>query len=219
MSTQSGWTEAARAMMTTDTFPKIVAKEFELSGNRYSLVGICKGSGMIQPQMATMLAFVATDLPLSRKALELISEVALSESFNTITVDGETSTNDAFTLISTNPEKTGLIDTTDPSFELAQSLITDCCKELALNIVNDGEGATKLVNIKVKGAWSDEEAKIIAASVANSLLVKTAIFAEDPRGRIFSAVGASGAENIKQSKINIFIVELKYVTMVKLSKN
>ena len=84
VSTQSGWTEAARAMMTTDTFPKIVAKEFELSGNRYSLVGICKGSGMIQPQMATMLAFVATDLPLSRKALELISEVALSQSFNTI---------------------------------------------------------------------------------------------------------------------------------------
>ena len=163
MSTQSGWTEAARAMMTTDTFPKIVAKEFELSGNRYSLVGICKGSGMIQPQMATMLAFVATDLPLSRKALELISEVALSQSFNTITVDGETSTNDAFALISTNPEKTSLIDTTDPSFELAQSLISDCCKELALNIVNDGEGATKLVNIKVKGAWSDEEAKIIAS--------------------------------------------------------
>ena len=210
VSTQSGWTEAARAMMTTDTFPKIVAKEFELSGSRYSLVGICKGSGMIQPQMATMLAFVATDLPLSRKALELISEVALSESFNTITVDGETSTNDAFTLISTNPEKTGLIDTDDPSFELAQSLITDCCKELALNIVNDGEGATKLVNIKVKGAWSDEEAKIIAASVANSLLVKTAIFAEDPNwGRIFSAVGASGAENIKQSKINIFIGGVK----------
>ena len=206
VSTQSGWIEAARAMMTTDTFPKIVAKEFELSGNRYSLVGICKGSGMIQPQMATMLAFVATDLPLSRKALELISEVALSQSFNTITVDGETSTNDAFALISTNPENTSLIDIDDPSFELAQSLISDCCKELALNIVNDGEGATKLVNIKVKGAWSDEEAKIIASSVANSLLVKTAIFAEDPNwGRIFSAVGASGAENIEQSKINIFI--------------
>ena len=206
VSTQSGWIEAARAMMTTDTFPKIVAKEFELSGNRYSLVGICKGSGMIQPKMATMLAFVATDLPLSRKALELISEVALSQSFNTITVDGETSTNDAFALISTNPENTSLIDIDDPSFELAQSLISDCCKELALNIVNDGEGATKLVNIKVKGAWSDEEAKIIASSVANSLLVKTAIFAEDPNwGRIFSAVGASGAENIEQSKINIFI--------------
>ena len=206
VSTQSGWIEAARAMMTTDTFPKIVAKEFELSGNRYSLVGICKGSGMIQPKMATMLAFVATDLPLSRKALELISEVALSQSFNTITVDGETSTNDAFALISTNPENTSLIDIDDPSFESAQSLISDCCKELALNIVNDGEGATKLVNIKVKGAWSDEEAKIIASSVANSLLVKTAIFAEDPNwGRIFSAVGASGAENIEQSKINIFI--------------
>jgi len=209
-STRSGWMEAARAMMTTDTFPKIVTKEFELNGNRYSLVGICKGSGMIQPQMATMLAFVATDLPLSRKALELISGVALSDSFNKITVDGETSTNDSFTLISTNPEKTGLIDIGDPSFESAQNLISNCCKELALNIVKDGEGATKLVNIKVKGAWSDEEAKIIARSVANSMLVKTAIFAEDPNwGRIFSAVGASGAENIKQDKINIYIGEIK----------
>lgn len=210
VNTQSGWIEAARAMMTTDTFPKIVVKEFELSGNRYSLAGICKGSGMIQPQMATMLAFIATDLPLSRKALELISEVALADSFNKITVDGETSTNDSFTLISTNPEKTSLIDIDDPSFELAKTLVTDCCKELALNIVNDGEGATKLVNIKVKGAWSDEEAKIVASSVANSLLVKTAIFAEDPNwGRIFSAVGASGAENIKQNRINIFIGGIK----------
>ena len=210
VNTQSGWIEAARAMMTTDTFPKIVVKEFELSGNRYSLAGICKGSGMIQPQMATMLAFIATDLPLSRKALELISEVALADSFNKITVDGETSTNDSFTLISTNPEKTSLIDIDDPSFELAKTLVTDCCKELALNIVNDGEGATKLVNIKVKGAWSDEEAKIVASSVANSLLVKTAIFAEDPNwGSIFSAVGASGAENIKQNRINIFIGGIK----------
>ena len=205
-STQTGWREAAKAIMTTDTFPKISLKEFQLDGQKYSLVGICKGSGMIQPKMATMLAFVATDLPLSRKALDVISEAALSESFNKITVDGETSTNDSFVLISTNSENTSLLDIDDPSFSLVKSLISECCKELAIDIVKDGEGATKLVNIRVNGAESDEEAKLIASSIANSLLVKTAIFAEDPNwGRIFSAVGASGAENIKQDKIDIFI--------------
>ncbi len=210
INTQSGWKEAAKAIMTTDTFPKICVREFELGGQRYSLIGICKGSGMIQPKMATMLAFVATDLPLSRKALEVISEAALSDSFNRITVDGETSTNDSFVLISTNPENNNFLDIDDPAFSLVKSLIAECCQELAINIVKDGEGATKLVNIRVNGAGSDREAKMIASSIANSLLVKTAIFAEDPNwGRIFSAVGASGAENIKQNIIDIFIGDIR----------
>ena len=207
---QSGWSEAAKAIMTTDTFPKMSVREFELGGQKYSLAGICKGSGMIQPKMATMLAFVATDLPLSKKALEVISESALSDSFNKITVDGETSTNDSFVLISTNTENTSLLDIDDPSFSLVKSLISECCQDLALNIVEDGEGASKLVNVRVNGADSYNEAKMIASSIANSLLVKTAIFAEDPNwGRIFSAVGASGAENIKQDNIDIFIGDTK----------
>lgn len=207
---ESGWSEASQSIMTTDTFPKIVEKNFLLDHRSYNLVGVCKGSGMIQPNMATMLAFVATDLPLTQRAVEEISQEALTLGFNKITVDGETSTNDSFVMISTNPDNKICLDTKDAGFELAKKIILESCVELAKNIVRDGEGATKLISVKTIGAWSETDASLVSLSVANSLLVKTAIFAEDPNwGRIFSAVGASGAEKIMQNELDIYIGGIK----------
>ena len=219
-SKKHGWKEAAESIMTTDTFPKITERKIVLGKSSYNLIGICKGSGMINPNMATMLAFVATDLPLTKRALDEISQDSLKIGFNKITVDGETSTNDAFVLISTNSENKKLLDVYDAEFEKARNLIAESCQELAKSIARDGEGATKLINIKIIKAWSDFDANLVASAVANSLLVKTAFFAEDPNwGRIFSAIGASGAQKITQDKLDIFIGNRKICDKGKVVEN
>lgn len=193
---------AAEAIMTTDTFPKEMAVEFELDGVKTRIGGIAKGSGMIRPDMATMLAFLTTDAAVEQAFLKESLRKAIDVSFNMITVDGESSTNDMVALlaggasggatISATSEGSSVSADGDPAstFEAALAFV---CTELAKMIARDGEGATKFVEVRVDGAASDADAKRAALAIANSPLVKTALFAEDPNwGRIASAVGASG---------------------------
>ena len=207
--TDGGWTEAAEAIMTTDTFPKVRSKKFTLGNDIHTVTGICKGSGMIRPDMATMLAYIATDASVSEPLLKEIGQTVLQSSFNRITVDGETSTNDAVVFIATGRAGSDKITTeSDPKYLKLLLSIGEICSELAKDIVRDGEGATKLVSVEVTGAKTDDEAALVAYSVAESSLVKTALFAEDPNwGRILSAVGASGVQELDFNKVDLFVGE------------
>jgi len=209
--TDEGWMEAAEAIMTTDTFPKVRSKKFTLGNDIHTVTGICKGSGMIRPDMATMLAYIATDANVSEPLLKKIGQTVLQSSFNRITVDGETSTNDAVVFIATGRTGSDKITTESDSKYLPLLLsIDEICSELAKDIVRDGEGASKLVSVEVAGAKTDDEAALVAYSVAESSLVKTALFAEDPNwGRILSAVGASGVQELDFSKVDLFVGEHK----------
>ena len=189
-----GWEGAARAIMTTDTFPKGAAAEIEIDGRPVRIVGIAKGSGMIAPDMATMLAFVFTDAAIEAAALQRLARRLCDHSFNAITVDGDTSTSDTLLVAATGqgPAVGDLRKAQGRAFEAA---LAGVMKDLALQVVRDGEGATKLVEITVSGAESPEDARRVALSVANSPLVKTAIAGEDANwGRIVMAVGKSGAK-------------------------
>ena len=212
--TDGGWTEAAEAIMTTDTFPKVRSKKFTLGNDIHTVTGICKGSGMIRPDMATMLAYIATDASVSEPLLKEIGQTVLQSSFNRITVDGETSTNDAVVFIATGGAGSDKITTeSDPKYLKLLLSIGEICSELAKDIVRDGEGATKLVSVEVTGAKTDDEAALVAYSVAESSLVKTALFAEDPNwGRILSAVGASGVQELDCNKVDLFVGEHKVVS-------
>lgn len=188
--TSAAWEAAARTIMTTDTFPKLASQTFELEGTRYTINGIAKGSGMIQPDMATMLSFLFTDAPLPASILQTALSGNVDRTFNSITVDSDTSTSDTVLLISL-PGERALIEPADISgFEVALAALM---KDLALQVVRDGEGAHKLVEITVTGAESEASARKIAFSVANSPLVKTAIAGEDANwGRIVMAIGKAG---------------------------
>ena len=209
-----GWQDAANAIITTDTFPKIQSREIDFGEESQVVTGICKGSGMIKPNMATMLAYVATDACCSQEILQFIGEESLERSFNRITVDGETSTNDAFVLISTGCSRSEAINSKeDPRYQILFDAVSQVCIELAKDIVRDGEGATKLVSVEVIGARCPEDALAVAYSVAESSLVKTAFFAEDPNwGRILSAVGASGISDIDIEKVDILIGDQRVAT-------
>ena len=170
-----GWMDAAEAIMTTDTFPKVRSKKFSLGNNIHTVTGICKGSGMIRPDMATMLAYIATDADVSEALLNDIGQTVLQSSFNRITVDGEMSTNDAVVFIATGRAGSQRItDKSDPKYIQLLSSVGEVCSELEKDIVRDGEGATKLVSVEVTGAKTDNEAALVAYSVAESSLVKTA---------------------------------------------
>ncbi len=188
--TSDAWETAARTIMTTDTFPKLATRTFDLAGRTYTINGMAKGSGMIQPDMATMLSFLFTDAPLPAKTLQAALANTIGRTFNAITVDSDTSTSDTVLLFSL-PGKNDLLEDSDTAgFEDALAALM---KDLALQVVRDGEGARKLVEITVSGAESDASAKKIAFSVANSPLVKTAIAGEDANwGRIVMAVGKAG---------------------------
>ncbi|WP_306258960.1 bifunctional glutamate N-acetyltransferase/amino-acid acetyltransferase ArgJ [Pararhizobium sp. IMCC21322] len=188
--TSEAWEAAARTIMTTDTFPKLASQTFELEGTRYTINGMAKGSGMIQPDMATMLSFLFTDAPLPASILQAALSGTIDRTFNSITVDSDTSTSDTVLLISL-PGDRALIKPADTSgFEAALAALM---KDLALQVVRDGEGAHKLVEITVTGAESEASARKVAFSVANSPLVKTAIAGEDANwGRIVMAVGKAG---------------------------
>src|SRR3954470_3785423 len=200
------WSEAAAAIMTTDTFPKLASRTANIGGTTVTLNGICKGSGMIQPDMATMLAFVATDAKLPADILQALLRKGADKSFNCITVDGDTSTSDTLLLAATgeakNPKPKSAADPVLKEFRAAlDSLLTD----LAVQVVMDGEGAEKLVTIDVTGAASAAAARRIALSIANSPLVKTAIAGEDANwGRIVMAVGKAG-EKAERDKLAIKI--------------
>jgi len=209
-----GWEDAAKAILTTDLVSKFSSRQVNFDGHLVSITGIAKGSGMIKPNMATMLAFVATDANVSIECLTDIVNYACDRTFNRITVDGDTSTNDSFMLIATGDgDKNKINSTLDSSFLMLRDEITAVCEELAKKIVLDGEGATKFIEITVDGAASVEEARKVGFSVANSPLVKTAFFASDPNlGRILSAVGAADVSALDVSNVrlkigNILVVE------------
>jgi glutamate N-acetyltransferase/amino-acid N-acetyltransferase len=199
------WERAAQAIMTTDTVPKLRSKVVTISdGTACQLVGMSKGSGMIQPNMATMLGFIATDAVISCEMLDGMLRTAVNQSFNRITVDGDTSTNDAVTLTATG-QSDFVISPTDREAALAfQAALTELATELAQDIIRDGEGATKFVEITVSNAGSEAEADQVARTVAHSPLVKTALFASDPNwGRILAAVGRAGVSDLNVDAVSL----------------
>ncbi|MBF0293738.1 MAG: bifunctional glutamate N-acetyltransferase/amino-acid acetyltransferase ArgJ [Magnetococcales bacterium] len=189
------WDKAARAIMTTDTFPKAAHRAFSVHGHPCSLIGMAKGAGMIRPDMATMLGFLFTDAAVAPAALQTLLARAVATSFNAITVDGDQSTNDTVLLFASGQAGNPLLDDPDdPAAAPLAHALEDLCRELAQAIVRDGEGATKFVAITVTGAANPDDAKKAAMAIANSPLVKTALAGSDPNwGRILAAVGYSGA--------------------------
>ncbi|MEZ5538387.1 MAG: bifunctional glutamate N-acetyltransferase/amino-acid acetyltransferase ArgJ [Pseudomonadales bacterium] len=205
------WLRAAEGIMTTDTRPKIASKKIALDGKAVSITGISKGAGMIKPNMATMLGFVATDAEVAQKDLQdLLTQVA-NKSFNRITIDGDTSTNDACMLTATGCSGVSLSPSAS-EWETFANAIEEVFVALAQAIVRDGEGATKFVSVVINGGASSEECLRAAYAIAESPLVKTALFAADPNwGRILAAIGRSGIENLDTSRINIFLNEIQIV--------
>lgn len=201
------WNEAARAIMTTDTYPKGCCKVATVDGRPVVISGIAKGSGMIAPDMATMLGFVFTNAALTHDCLQTILSSATGRSFNSITVDGDTSTNDTCIAVATGAagDSEPIADPDDPRLADFRTKFDELMVDLAQQIVRDGEGATKFVTISIEGAESDKAARVIGKSVANSPLVKTAIAGEDPNwGRLVAAVGKSG-EAAERDLLQIWI--------------
>ena len=203
----AGWEDAAHGIMTTDTVPKGVSRKIDIEGNSVTITGIAKGSGMIRPDMATMLAFVATDAGVHQEVLQQCLSEAVQASFNRITVDGDTSTNDACVLIATGNSKLARIDHINhPAYRILCDAITQVCSELAQLIVRDGEGATKFITVRVSGGASEQECNDVAYTIAHSPLVKTAFFASDPNwGRILAAVGRAGISDLDLARITLHL--------------
>lgn len=204
------WLDAMRAIMTTDTVGKGISRRIALSGGGVTLTGIAKGSGMIRPDMATMLAFLASDVSMPAAELQDMLSSAVDESFNRITVDGDTSTNDACVLAATGAS--GIRLSGDEDRRRFRSALREVCDHLAQAIVRDGEGATKFVPLTVTGAESTAEARLVADAVAHSPLVKTALFASDPNwGRILAAVGRAGVPGLDVARVRIEIGDVVIV--------
>ncbi len=199
-----GWEEAASAIMTTDTFPKMATTSAVVGGKTVQLSGIIKGSGMIAPDMSTMLGYIFTDATVEASFLQEMLAKATASSFNCITVDSDTSTSDTVLAFATGQNDTrALTNYADPGADAFQAALNDLCRQMAHLVVRDGEGASKFIEISVSGAESDESAKTIALAVANSPLVKTAIAGEDANwGRIVMAVGKAG-EPADRDKLSI----------------
>jgi len=203
--------DVAHAIMTTDTFPKVISRTVEMNGKTGTITGICKGAGMICPHMATMLCFLMTDIAVNQRTLDKALRDAVKRSFNRITVDGDMSTNDTVLIMANgmlgNPEITGK----SKSYRVFQDVLSDVTYELSKLIARDGEGATKFVEIEVKGARSETDAEKAAFSVANSNLVKTALYGNDANwGRIMAALGYSGI-NFAEEKTDIYIGKVNVV--------
>jgi glutamate N-acetyltransferase/amino-acid N-acetyltransferase len=207
-----GWRDAMRAILTTDTVPKGATRKVRTSQGEITVTGIAKGVGMICPDMATMLAFVATDARLTQTATESALRGAAGVSFNCVTVDGDTSTNDACMLIASGQTGDTEIDTQHADYPLVLGAITEVCTQLAQAVVRDGEGATKFISIEVGGARTEAEARQVAYSVAHSPLVKTAMFASDANwGRIAMAIGKAGVENLDQASVSIALDDVQLI--------
>ncbi|MGE5497368.1 MAG: bifunctional ornithine acetyltransferase/N-acetylglutamate synthase, partial [Syntrophothermus sp.] len=207
---EEGGLDAAEAIMTTDKKMKSYAVSVSLSAGEVKIGAICKGSGMIMPNMATMLAFITTDVSIEAKLLQKVLKAAVQNSFNKISVDGETSTNDMVTIMANGLSGIGLKEGTE-DLEKFQEGLDALSKEMAKSIVSDGEGATKLVTINVSGAKTQQDADKIGKAIANSALVKTAIYGQDANwGRIMSAAGMSGA-NLNPDGISISFNEVPIV--------
>ncbi|MBO6278145.1 MAG: bifunctional glutamate N-acetyltransferase/amino-acid acetyltransferase ArgJ, partial [Pseudomonas sp.] len=207
---ENNWAEAATGIMTTDTLPKGASRQFEHEGVTITVTGISKGAGMIRPNMATMLGYIATDAKVARDVLQNLLLDGANKSFNRITIDGDTSTNDCCMLIATGkaalPE---ISEASGPLFAALKRAVLEVCMEVAQAIVRDGEGATKFVTVEVNGGANHQECLDVGYTVAHSPLIKTALFASDPNwGRILAAVGRAGVPDLDVSKIDVFLGEV-----------
>jgi len=203
------WLDAAEAIMTTDIVPKVASKKIKIQDKEISISGISKGSGMIHPNMATMLSFIATDASINQVLLDQMLKEVTAQSFNCITVDGDTSTNDSFILISTGQSGHTEINQEGKDYEVLKNAIQDIAIELAQAIVRDGEGATKFITIQVESGLDDTECRKVAFAIAHSPLIKTAFFASDPNlGRILAAIGYAGIEALDITKIQLFLGDI-----------
>ncbi len=203
---ENNWHNAAHGIMTTDTVAKAASRRVQINGKTITITGICKGAGMIRPNMATMLGFMATDAGIAQPLLETLLREAADESFNSITVDGDTSTNDSFILIATGKSGAQFEDERAPGYaELKKAIIAVAC-ELAQAIIRDAEGATKFITIRIEGGRTREECKKVGYAIGHSPLVKTAFFASDPNlGRILAAIGYSEIEALDVDHIRVWL--------------
>ncbi len=204
---ENNWLRAAHGIMTTDTAPKAFGAQVRLGGALVSITGISKGAGMIRPNMATMLGFMATDACVSQKLMQQLARELAEGSFNRVTVDGDTSTNDSFVVIATNKANHAPIESLDSADgKVLQAAMLEVARRLAQAIVRDGEGATKFISVQVDGGKSQQECRKIAYAIAHSPLVKTAFFASDPNlGRILAAVGYAGIDDLDPDCIDLFL--------------
>ncbi len=208
------WGRAAEGIMTTDTLPKAASRQVQIGGKTVTVTGISKGAGMIRPNMATMLGFVATDAVLAPALLQPLVKAAADASFNRITIDGDTSTNDSFVLIATaQAGHAEITDLASADGQILQAAVFDVARELAQAIVRDGEGATKFISVQIDGGRDEAECRLAAYAIAHSPLVKTAFFASDPNlGRILAAVGYAGITDLDQALIEMHLDDVHVVT-------
>lgn len=204
---EGNWAAAAQAIMTTDTVPKACSRRIEIGGHAVTVTGIAKGSGMIRPNMATMLGFIMTDAAVEQTLLRQAATYAADRTFNCVTVDGDTSTNDAFILAATGRSGAREIAKSDaPEFKLFLDAVTEVAGFLAQALVRDGEGATKFVTINIEGGMNETECRKVGYAIAHSPLVKTAFFASDPNlGRILAAIGYAGIDDLDVAKVNLYL--------------
>jgi glutamate N-acetyltransferase / amino-acid N-acetyltransferase len=201
------WLRAAQAIMTTDTVPKAFSAQLNIEGQTVTITGISKGAGMIRPNMATMLGFMATDAQVNPAVMHVLALELAEGSFNRVTVDGDTSTNDSFVVIATNKARHTRIDSlASPAGQQLKAAMLDVARRLAQAIVRDGEGATKFITVRVEGGKTQAECRQVAYAIAHSPLVKTAFFASDPNlGRILAAVGYAGIADLDQAGIDLYL--------------
>jgi glutamate N-acetyltransferase / amino-acid N-acetyltransferase len=204
------WLRAAEGIMTTDTVAKAFSKQVTIDGQVVSVTGISKGAGMIRPNMATMLGFLATDAAVEQSVMQQLARELAEGSFNRVTVDGDTSTNDSFVVIATNKAKHSPIASLDsPTGQVLKTAMLDVARQLAQAIVRDGEGATKFITVRVEGGKTGDECRRVAYAIAHSPLVKTAFFASDPNlGRILAAVGYAGIDDLDQTRIDLYLEDV-----------
>ena len=207
------WAEAAAGIMTTDTLPKAASRQVQIGGQTVTITGISKGAGMIRPNMATMLGYVATDANIAPGLLQALVTEAADASFNRITIDGDTSTNDSFVLIATHQAAHPRIESLDSvEGQVLRDAVVAVSQQLAQAIVRDGEGATKFISVVIEGGRNEAECKLAAYAIAHSPLVKTAFFASDPNlGRILAAVGYAGIADLDQTLIDMHLDDVHVV--------
>ena len=208
---EANWIDAAFGIMTTDTVPKGASEQFELDGITYTMTGISKGAGMIRPNMATMLSFVATDAPISQAMVQQLLQTTVEHSFNRITIDGDTSTNDSCIFVATAQAGGNVIESSDDArYTVVLDVLTRIMNRLAQLIVRDGEGATKFITVTVEGGANTQECCDVAYSISDSPLIKTALFASDPNwGRIVMAIGKAGIQNLDSSKVQVWLGDVQ----------
>jgi len=207
---EDNWARAAEAIMTTDTVPKGRSRRAQIGASKATVTGIAKGAGMIRPDMATLLAFVATDAPVAQSALERLLADAAAHSFNRISVDGDTSTNDSFVLTATGAAGGSMIDNPDhPGFAALREAVLEVSQGLAQAIVRDGEGATKFITVRVEKGRNEPECASVAYSIAHSPLVKTAFSASDPNlGRLLAAIGNARVRDLEVGRVELYLDEV-----------